>query len=175
MKNVLLIVLGLVVLLIVLVVVTGFLIARDHVAATRAEYRRSADEVWDAITDIQGFTSWRQGLQSVEQLPDRDGHRVWREKSGFGPLTLIEVEATQPRRLVTQIDDTDQPFGGKWTFDLEPVANGCRLTITEAGFIKNPLFRALARFVFGYHSTQETYLRSLAAKFGATAELQRVQ
>lgn len=175
MKNVLLIVLGVLLLVVLLVVVTGFVISRDHVAVTRAEYRRPPEDVWDAITDIDGFASWRQGLESVERLPDRDGRRVWREKSGFGPLTLIEVEATGPRRLVTRIDDEGQPFGGTWTFDIEPVADGCRLTITEAGFIKNPVFRALARFVFGYHATQETYLRSLAAKFGAQAVLERIR
>ena len=43
---------------------------------------------------------------------------------------------------------------------------GNSLRIREDGGIYNPLFRFLARFVFGYSGTIDTYLKSLAKKFG---------
>lgn len=36
----------------------------------------------------------------------------------------------------------------------------------EEGEIYNPIFRCLARFVFGYTSSLESYLKSLGGKFG---------
>ena len=40
------------------------------------------------------------------------------------------------------------------------------MTITESGVIHNPLFRFLARFLFGYTGTADAYLRALGAKHG---------
>jgi hypothetical protein len=40
------------------------------------------------------------------------------------------------------------------------------LRITEHGEIYNPIFRALARFVFGYESTMIAYLDALKKKVG---------
>jgi hypothetical protein len=49
--------------------------------------------------------------------------------------------------------------------ELLPPRNGGRVRITERGFVKNVIFRFVARFVFGYTSTMEGYLRDLAKKF----------
>ena len=73
------------------------------------------------------------------------------------------VEQSPPSRFVTKIDDPGQPFGGTWTFEIVPVNEGrTRLTITERGEIYNPVFRALARFVFGYTGTMESFLKAAA-------------
>ena len=40
------------------------------------------------------------------------------------------------------------------------------MRIREDGEIYNPLFRFLARFAFGYNGTIDTYLKSMAKKFG---------
>jgi hypothetical protein len=53
---------------------------------------------------------------------------------------------------VTRIVD-ETAFGGTWTMEITPTPSGSRLTITERGEIYNPVFRALARFVFGYEGT----------------------
>jgi hypothetical protein len=42
------------------------------------------------------------------------------------------------------------------------------VTLTERGWIANPLFRFLSRFVFGYYRTQEGYLRALGKRLGET-------
>ncbi len=44
------------------------------------------------------------------------------------------------------------------------------VTITENGEIYNPFFRFMARFVFGYTVTMETYLKALGKKFSEDAE-----
>jgi hypothetical protein len=66
--------------------------------------------------------------------------------------------------------DDGLPFGGTWTWELAPAGGGTRLTITEAGFIRNPIFRLMSRLFFPPTGTMEKYLRALAAELGDSAE-----
>lgn len=152
--------------LVILVALAGLLLPKGHTATRRATFRRPASEVWAAITDIEKFTTWRSDLSSVERLPDRDGRPVWREKGRNGTMTLEQVEAAPPRRLVGRIADKNLPFGGTWTYELTESAGATTLAITEDGEVYNPVFRFLARFVFGYSATLEKFLRDLGRKFG---------
>jgi hypothetical protein len=82
----------------------------------------------------------------------------------------IEVDEP-PRRLVTRIESPPgAAFGGSWTYEIVPVPDGSRVTLTERGWIANRVFRSLARFVFGYYRTLESCLRALAIRFGETVE-----
>jgi hypothetical protein len=87
----------------------------------------------------------------------------------YAAIAVVEdgyqiVEQVPPRRLVTRVADPDLPYGGTWTFELDPQPAGTRLTITERGEIYNPIFRVFARFVFGYAATMERYLDALEAR-----------
>ena len=73
------------------------------------------------------------------------------------------VEIVPPSRLVTKIVDETQ-FGGTWTFEVTPIPSGSRLTITERGEIYNVVFRALARYVFGYTGTMDGFLEGAKRK-----------
>jgi hypothetical protein len=65
-----------------------------------------------------------------------------------------------------RIADPDLPFGGTWTFEITPSDSGSDIVLTENGEIYNPLFRFMARFVFGYEGTIEQYLEDLRKKLG---------
>jgi hypothetical protein len=87
----------------------------------------------------------------------------------FAAIARVEppyeiVEQAPPHRLVSRVADPGLPYGGTWTFELAPEGGGTRLTITERGEVHNPVFRVLARFVFGYAATMEAYLEDLAAR-----------
>jgi uncharacterized protein YndB with AHSA1/START domain len=159
-------VIGSLVVFAILLAAAGSLLPKEHSATRRATYRRPAADVWDAITDIEKFPTWRKDLSSVERLPDRDGRPVWREKGKHGTMTLEQIEARPPSRLVGRIADKNLPFGGTWTYELNEAAGSTMLAITEDGEVYNPVFRFLARFVFGYASTMEKYLKDLGSKFG---------
>jgi len=62
---------------------------------------------------------------------------------------------------VVVIASKDLPFGGRWEYDVAPDGNGSRLTITERGEVYNPIFRFMARFIFGYTKTIEEYQAAL--------------
>ena len=119
-----------------------------------------------AINDPASFPSWRSKVKKVEILPDRNGHRVFRETGGDGDILLEVDSVVANQRLVTRIADPSLPFGGKWTYELLPDGDSTTIRITEDGEVYNPLFRFVSRFVIGHHSTIDQYLRDLAKKFG---------
>jgi uncharacterized protein YndB with AHSA1/START domain len=167
-----LIIIGSLVAIVLLVTVVGALLPRDHVARSYTLLRAAPDTVWQTITDVAGAPAWRD-VQKVEVLTDGAGPLRWREHGKYGPITFEQIESVRPSKFVARIADTDQGFGGTWTYDIVPEGKGSRVTITENGFVTNPIFRFMSRFVFGYHGTQEEYLRALGKKFGETADVQR--
>ncbi len=150
----------------VVIVLIGWLLPKDHVATRKARYRQPPEAIWAAITDVEAMPSWRDGLKGVKRLRDRNGLPAHIEVTGSGEIPMETVEMSPSRLLVNRIADPRLPFGGTWTFEIEPTAEGATLRITERGYVTNPLFRFLSRFVFGQTSTIESYLKSLAKKFG---------
>lgn len=149
------------------IAVLGARLPRGHVAVRSARYRQPVLAVWDAVADPLASASWRTDLRAVERLPDRDGRLVWREVARKGDsLTLELVNDEPPVRRVVRIADPDLPFGGTWTYGLASEGDGTRLTVTEDGEVPNPIFRFLARYVFGHGGTMESYLKLLGARFG---------
>ena len=161
-----------VVLVVLFVYRIGLMVPRNHSASVRARYAQRPEEVWKAITDIDGLRTWREDLKSVERKPDIGGKPAWIEHSRHGALPFEVVEWEPPRKLVTRIADDDGklPFGGTWTWTIRPVADGSEVTISEKGFIKPALFRLMTRYVFGYTRTMQQVMRALGKKFGETTE-----
>jgi uncharacterized protein YndB with AHSA1/START domain len=156
----------------VVVVVIGLLLPESHIATRRASIPSSCEAVFAAITDVEQFSTWRHDVKRVERLPDREGRAVWIEEGSSGRMTLAVEHVDRPTLLVTRIADPDLPFGGTWTYNLQPGPESCEVTITEKGEIYNPLFRFMARFVFGYEATMASYLEALGSKFGSPSRSQ---
>jgi uncharacterized protein YndB with AHSA1/START domain len=169
-KKWILIVLGGVAGLVVLALVAGVLLPREHRASRSAVFHQPPDVVWAAIRDFAALPAWWSEMQRVERLPDSAGHEVWRQAmSGFA-MRLAVAEDEPPRHLVTRVLAADDaPFGGRWIYDLEPLPGGTRLTVTEEGWITNPFFRVVANLM-GLDATITQYLRALGRKFGEDVE-----
>lgn len=154
-----------------LVVLVGALSPRAHQVACRVHLTQSPPAVFAAITDLAGLSSWRPGLSRVEPLPDQQGRRCYREHTSFGPMDLRVEELVPDRRYVTRIVTPKSPFGGTWTWRLEPRGGGTDVTVTENGEVHNLVFRALARFVFGHTATLRSVLKALGENFGELVEI----
>ncbi len=160
------ILLGSAAMLVIVVFLVGALLPRAHSVTRKTILHQPPKVVWDALTDLAAFPSWRPEVKSVERLPDREGRAVWREDTSFGKITFEIAEARPPGLLIVRIADPDLPFGGTWTYRLAATEEGTALTVTEDGEVRNPLYRFLSRFVFGYASSVEQCLKSLGRKFG---------
>ena len=162
---------GAVAALVAIVAVIGFLLPKTHTATRRARYRQPPEAIYAAIS---GPPDWRPDVKKYEELPEVNGRKRWREVTGWGDAVLYELqEADPPRRFVTRIADDSLPYGGTWTFEITAEQSGSALRITENGEVRNPIFRFLSRTVFSQTATIETYLRSLAAKFGEAAVIEK--
>lgn len=175
MLNLMLIIVGSLVGLILLIACIGLVLPKEHVAASRIVLNQSPDAVWNVLADWERWPGWNKSVTRMERAGDVEGNPVWVMHSSHGELPLAVEELTPPRRIVTRIVGNKLPFGGIWTYEIEPAAGGCRVTITENGEVYNPLFRFLAKTVFGYHATLEGVLKSLGQKFGESQRLERIQ
>ncbi len=151
--------------LVALVLVVGLCIPRTHRASRSVRIAKPIGEVWQAVHDAARQPEWRKDVQNVAILPLQDGKMVVRELNDFGTLTYIYEVDEPPHRLVGRLLDEGQGYGGSWTYELVPEAGGTRVTVTEDGWISNPFFRFMARFIFGYDATLDRYLVALGRRF----------
>jgi hypothetical protein len=158
---------GLVVLIlggiIALIAIVGSTLPVRHTATRSATFKAAPQQLWDVIS---GPPTWRPDVIRYEELPPRDGHRLWIEYGkGSSKMTYEAVESDPPRRLVTRIADPNLPFGGTWTYEVALASDGgSTLTITENGEVYNPIFRFVSRYIMGYTATMDRYVQALQAK-----------
>jgi len=163
------IVLGTFLLVPALLALAGMALPRDHVARRQLVVRTAPERVWAIVSDVGSTARWRKDVTTVE-LEAAPGTTVrFAETSGSGTVRF-EVEVQEPlRRQVVRVVDEGQPFGGTWTWELEPDGPGTRLTITEAGFVSNPIFRVIAALFMKPTASLDAYLSALAAELGESA------
>ena len=144
-----------------LIALLGSRLPVQHVASRTTEFQQSPQQVWDVIA---GPPTWRPEVARYE-IVTPDPQRKWIEYGQHGQkMTYEVVEADPPHKLVTRIADPHLPFGGTWTYEITPLSNGSSLTITENGEVYNPVFRFIARYIQGYTTTIDAYLKALHAK-----------
>jgi len=141
-----LVVVGALLAVVVLVMLVGAFMPREHLA--------SSPPWWPDVT-------------SSERTPQSGEGERWIQKTKTGEMPIVVVREEPPRLLTARIDvPDDAAFGGTWTYQIEPVNGGTRVTVTEDGFINNLLFRFMANTVFSLHGTMDSYLRALGRRFG---------
>jgi len=142
-----------------IIVLIGAALPKEHVASRRIVLNASPGDVFALIA---GPSDWR-GLK-YEWLTESP--LKWRETDSRGDrITYERVETIPPKRIVNRIADAKLPFGGSWTYEIAPGANGTELTITENGEVYNPLFRFVSRFIMGHTATIEKYQRDMVKYF----------
>ncbi|HYV67350.1 MAG TPA: SRPBCC family protein, partial [Myxococcales bacterium] len=135
-----------------------------HEVSRSARVRGTPGEVYRLLRNVAQGPSWRSGLIRVEVLGNAAGRERFREIGKDGTILYEIEEDDPPRRLVTRIADESLPFGGSWTYELSPCPDGTELRITERGEVRNPIFRALSRFVFGHTANLDRYLADVERK-----------
>src|SRR5689334_15995028 len=122
-----------------LTAVVGAMLPVRHHATRRARFLVSPDALYAVLA---GPPDWRTGVKSFGVLPDADGRKQWWEEDSHRQKISFElVEARPPARLQVRIADRSLPFGGTWTFDIAPLAEGgSELRIREDGEIYNVVF-----------------------------------
>jgi uncharacterized protein YndB with AHSA1/START domain len=145
----------------IVITTIGWLLPVAHEVSRTGVVAAPPERVYDIVSRVEAYPTWWHDITRVEMLPAEAGHVRFRQHDSTGSVVMEVVERVPPRRFMTRIADPEQPFGGTWTWELAREGAGTRVTITERGDVYNPLFRFMARFVFGYTSTLESHLTAL--------------
>lgn len=149
----------------------GFLIPSSHVRSRTAVYSVDAKELWTAISSFDEQSGWRDGVDRVFALPDRNGHATWRETGAEGTREFEVVSETPPRHMV--LGFTSDELHGTWTFQVnEEDSGGARLTLTETGSVPGLPGRLLAYTLDLRGDALDAYLQDLGGRFGGVVEIE---
>jgi uncharacterized protein YndB with AHSA1/START domain len=162
-----LIVVGALVGIAAVIVIIGWSLPVGHQATVEKSFRATPSQLFALINDVAAFPTWRSEVTRAEVLPDENGHRRWLEATKHGaPLTFLVEKSVPERLLVSRIANTGLPFGGSWTYELEPKDAGVTaLRVTEDGEVYNPIFRFVSRFVMGHETTIRQYLAAVGKRY----------
>ena len=152
--------------------IVGCFLPRGHVAARTLTLKQPPDAVWATLRAGEDWPGWWDILKAVERQPDQDGRPVWRFHYKDGnKFRIVVEEAAAPSSLVLRIDDEAKLFGGSWSYAIAPADDGSTVTLTEDGFISNPLVCCMAKLCMDPHMYIDMNLNALAGKFGETPVL----
>jgi hypothetical protein len=136
---------GSVVGLVVVITIIGYLLPRDHVATRTSTFAAEPAVVWREMVALSREPKFERGIS-------------------FAIDEEVPPTSTTSGRRVTRIADDKLPFGGRWIYEVEPAGGATRLTITEEGFVKNPIFRFLSATVFRQTATIEKFMREVGRR-----------
>ena len=89
------------------------------------------------------------------------------------------IESVSPYLLVTRVTEKETNFGGTWTIAIAAAPGpstgsgqaGSTVTITEDGWVANPIFRFVSRLIIGHHATMDALLKQVAAALNEAPRL----
>lgn len=159
------IVTGVLVTAVLVVVIVGAMLPVKHRVSRETTYRATPAQLFALIRNVNDYPSWQPTVTKVEVLPDENGKPRARETNG-GMAILYEFDEIVPdRRIVSRIADPKLPFGGSWTYELNPRGDATTLRITENGEVYNVVYRFASRFIMGQSSTIEKYLKAVGTRY----------
>ena len=162
-------VVGGLILLVGIVALIGSRLPKSHVASGSILLRQSPQEVYAVVRDFGSAPQWRSDVKQMEVEAAQGGPVYFREVGKNGTVNYALVEDVPAQRMVTRIRDTDLGYSGQWTYLFAAENGGTRVTIREDGEVSNVLFRFMSRYVFGHTAIIDSYLTSLAKRFGEQA------
>ncbi len=162
----LLVVPGLIVGAILAVTIFGLTQPVKHTVTRSIVLKQKPDVVFAAIDDAEAYPTWSSMITKVERMGEREGRPATKQTLKIGMTVIVTTLEREPAtRLVTRMEKEGGPVWGTWTYELRPEGEGCRVTITEEGEMKNPLFRGLAG-LRGVDASIKCQLGDLGRKFG---------
>ncbi|MBX3385557.1 MAG: SRPBCC family protein [Phycisphaeraceae bacterium] len=167
----------------------GKRLPEEHRGHAKIRLHRSAQAVWDAITDFEKYPKWAPGVTGMERLPDHDGLPSYRQTMGRNAFVLTITKFVPPgtggtalgkrgRFETTIVDDHDGPFGGSWLYTITPEedlpddAPESTLEIVEIGRIRPAMPRAIMKYVMGYNAYVKKFLKGVARAFNEPARFE---
>jgi uncharacterized protein YndB with AHSA1/START domain len=145
--------------------VVGMTLPEAHQASRSARFGAAPAKVFSVITAVDRYPDWRSDVAKVDILSESKENLRFAEhnRESQDVITYRVEEYDPPALFKIRVDDESLPFGGTWTYVVQPFESGTSVTITEDGMISNPLFRVIAKVMFSPTDSMDRYLHDLAA------------
>jgi len=154
----------------------------DHKVELVVDYPHSTPSaVWQLLTDHASEPRWLAAFGSVERRPDRASLPVWTHRSPDGSFSAtIQTISAIPERyyerfLLRDGQRPDQPWDGRWVFEIERLGQGARLKITEYGWTGGFVFFLRQRFVGSPHDFLLYYAKCIGRRLNDPAQIEIVR
>ena len=168
--------LGGLVLFVAAVVVIGLLMPERYEGSSQVVYAKTAEDIWDALLDYNKHPMTGKMMKSIQEQPAENNLPVWIEDMGNKELITVKtVEAERPRHMVRRMTSKAVPMTSRWEYTLEPVGEGCRLTIDGETYIRGgtwhvPIFRVMMVLSGGVKKGLDIQMDMVADTLGVEAK-----
>lgn len=153
----------LVVLVIVLPWLIGALMSRDHVAKGTRIIDAPIDHVWESVSGFDSVGEWAPDIANMSRVADVNGLPSYEMMGGSSTITFTFTTVEPPHRLVVELRDDSEAYGGVWTYELRDVRGKTEVAITEEGWTEPAYFRFML-WIYGHDRTIAAYLDALQRK-----------
>lgn len=144
-----------------IVTAVGAMLSVNHLARGQATLAAPPERVAALVRDVEAQPRWRSGVTAIEIIERTPDGLRYVERQGSDAITFRFREERPGALFRSTIADPELPFGGFWIIALEPAGSGTTIRIEEHGTVTNPVFRFVARFIFGHEATMKAYLADL--------------
>lgn len=145
----------------------GSFLPATHQASITVTVAMPREKVWALIDDVSAFPTWMPDITKVEMLPERDGHRVFRQTQGRNSFVLEETVKEPPSLVTRTITDDNNMFTGSWEHRLEEVDGGrTKITVIENGTVNSAIPRAIMKLAVGHDFYLKKFAELLKSKCG---------
>ena len=171
--------LGVIAVVIVVPIIIGLLLPERFVGHIKVVFHKPPEDIWAALADIEKHPMTGKMMKGVDKLPDDNGLTAWVEDMGHGEkITVNTVESEPFTRIVRQMSSASAPMTSRWEYDLEPVDEGCRVTLNGETYIRRgnwmvPIFRFMMVVAGGVRKGLRIQMDMIAVSLGVEAKYER--
>ncbi len=151
-----------VVVIIALTFVIGLFLPKQRRFVKQAEFRSSAQRIYQVVTDFAHQASWRNDVREIKVIDES----MWTEIPQKGtPLTFKIKRKVEPSLFEIEIIEP-KDFNGSWVGTFEQTPTGTTVTFTEVIVIENPFFRVFSLIAVDLDKIMEEYMHNLKQTLG---------
>jgi hypothetical protein len=150
--------LGLLAVMSLAVVVTGFLLPATRQGTSERTLPATPARIAATLLDVESQPGWRDGIAAVEVTQDG-----WIERTDRGETISFSI-TQRSDRLIKVTFQSSRGYHGSWTGELIGQDEGTLLRVTETAVTPSPIGRILSRLFFDPEMYARQYLDALAAE-----------
>ncbi|GBF51643.1 hypothetical protein LPTSP4_31810 [Leptospira ryugenii] len=160
----------------ILFALVAFLVVKapeKRLVKKEARFSTSIEQVWKQIRNIQGQTSWRKDVESIEVISQNP--EVWVEIAKQGIHTKFQtIETREPNYWKMKVLEPEY-LDAEWIGILEKDGDGTKVIFQESVRVPSIFYRVISYLFFDVNQVMEVYLKDLSLALGETFDERKIK